>query len=203
MITQSTKDYKWVLLPYQNLSYPHIHCGNYMYPSWQQRVWRKDSTFLRTLNSTQWVSCRVQRTLLSTDSILQYFTAFFTWLFRSISQHCTVLVQKGLWRSSSYDKVRSISFRYTSLKEGMQDKSEYHWPALFFFAGLTTLRSVPIDLLKAALELSDTCHDESDSLGYYVFGNVFCSSRICHSSFLQSLFEAQSHELTTKVITEN
>ena len=85
----------------------------------------------------------------------------------------------------------------------MQDKSEYHWPALFFFAGLTTLRSVPIDLLKAALELSDTCHDESDSLGYYVFGNVFCSSRICHSSFLQSLFEAQSHELTTKVITEN
>ena len=90
----------------------------------------------------------------------------------------------------------------TLLKEGMQDKSEYHWPALFFFAGLTTLRSVPMELLKAALESSDTWH-ESDNYSQRIYGNVVCSSRKCHPSFLQMLFEAQSHELTTKVFTGN
>ena len=90
----------------------------------------------------------------------------------------------------------------TLVKEGMQDKSEYHWPALFFFAGLTTLRSVPIELLEVALESSDTLI-ESDSSNQRMYGNVACSSKICHPSFLQMLFEAQSHELTTKVITKN
>ena len=58
--------------------------------------------------------------------------------------------------------IRSDLFPLDTLvKEGMQDKSEYHWPALFFFAGLTKLRSVPIELVKTALESSDTWHESA------------------------------------------
>ena len=96
--------------------------------------------------------------------------------------------------------IRSDLFPLDTLvKEGIQDKSEYHWPALFFFAGLTTLRSVPIELLQAALKSSDTMF-ESYSTTQCVVGNVVCTSRKCHPSFLQMLFEAQSHELTTNVM---
>ena len=99
--------------------------------------------------------------------------------------------------------IRSDLFPLDTLvKQGMHDKSEYHWPALFFLAGLTTLRSVPIELLKCALESSDTML-ESHNYSQRIFRSVSCSSRKCHPSFLQMLFEAQSHELTTKVFSDN
>ena len=60
---------------------------------------------------------------------------------------------------------------------------------------------MPIEVSKAALESSDT-RVKSDSISLRVFGDVVCSRKKCHPSFLQMLFEAQSHELTTKVITE-
>ena len=51
----------------------------------------------------------------------------------------------------------------TLVSEGIEEKSGFHWPALFFLAGLTKLMSVPLDLLKASLIVRDeVVIDDSD-----------------------------------------
>ena len=85
----------------------------------------------------------------------------------------------------------------TLVKEGAQEESGYHWPALFFLAGLTKLRSVPIEHLKSAIKSPNVFQE--DDYSALLYGKLLCDSRKCHPSFFQTLFEAQSHELTTAV----
>ena len=81
-------------------------------------------------------------------------------------------------------------------------------PALFFFSGLSALKSIPIEDLQVAFESHRVFqrHDvirkqivSDASFAIPLLGSAFCNSRICHPSFFTMLFEAQSPQKTASV----
>ena len=85
------------------------------------------------------------------------------------------------------------------------------WPALFFFSGLSKLKSIPIEDLQVAFESHRVFerHDvirkllvSGTSVAIPLLGRAFCNSRICHPSFFTMLFEAQSLQLTASVFAD-
>ena len=85
------------------------------------------------------------------------------------------------------------------------------WPALFFFSGLSELKSIPIEDLQVAFESHRVFqrHDvirkqivSDASFAIPLLGSAFCNSRICHPSFFTMLFEAQSLQKTTSVFAD-
>ena len=115
-------------------------------------------------------------------------------------------------RMGSEDMVRLVSETSlfpldTLVRDGLT--AGHHWPALYFLSGLTKLTSVPVELLNKSLKAADDMLDDDDdelvqfvlnALDFYSFINPF-RGKPCNRYFLQVLFETQSRDLTTELLT--
>ena len=85
----------------------------------------------------------------------------------------------------------------------------HHWPALYFLSGLTKLTSVPLELLKGSLQVADAgdFDDENKVVAQLLVGSllstmsIMSDKRECNPYFFEMLFETQSRDLTTKLLT--
>ena len=113
-------------------------------------------------------------------------------------------------RMGSEDMVRLVSETSlfpldTLVRDGIT--AGHHWPALYFLSGLTKLTSVPLELLKESLQAADAIVDSENQvkliyqlLDVSIFSVTF-GKRKCNPYFFQLLFETQSRDLTTKLIS--
>ena len=94
----------------------------------------------------------------------------------------------------------------TLVRHGIIKAAGYHWPALYFLAGLTKLTSVPVELLKKCLETADNALNydldrKKDIENYSLLLPVATAAYGARYNpyFFQLLFESQSCDLVTEL----
>ena len=115
-------------------------------------------------------------------------------------------------RMGSEDMVRLVSETSlfpldTLVRDGIT--AGHHWPALYFLSGLTRLTSVPFEVLnkslKAAKKFIVDDADDDFKLILQVLDiiliAILMNKKKCNPHFFQILFETQSHDVTTKLFT--